>query len=119
MVKLQIPRPMNQQVQQMVQPQNLAFQQLQQQHLERLRMRQPSTPRPAMDMEKDRPTSQVSAENSLKLPVDASAINTSNTKQSQIQFRQQQLNAMSNLHAQSGNQFRQLTSVQIPQMQTP
>ncbi|KAE8701145.1 Transcription initiation factor TFIID subunit 8, putative isoform 2 [Hibiscus syriacus] len=33
----------------------------------------------------------------------------------QMQFRQQQLPAMSSMHSQSNNQFRQLTSPQIPQ----
>ncbi|KAF2285288.1 hypothetical protein GH714_042330 [Hevea brasiliensis] len=47
-----IPRQMHPQMQQMVNPQNLVYQQ---QQLERLRRRQSSTPRPAMDMDKDRP----------------------------------------------------------------
>lgn len=115
----QVPRQMHQQMQQMVQPQNLAFQQMQQQHLERSRMRQPSTPRPGMDMDKDRSMSQVNAENSSKLPMDANALNASNAKQSQMQFHQQQLNTMSNLQAQSSNQFKQSTPVQIPQMHSP
>lgn len=115
----QVPRQMHQQMQQMVQPQNLAFQQMQQQQLERSRMRQPSTPRPGMDMDKDRSISQVNAENSSKLPMDANALNASNAKQSQMQFHQQQLNTMSNLQAQSSNQFKQSTPVQIPQMHSP
>lgn len=118
-LKLQVPRQMHQQMQQMVQPQNLAFQQMQQQHLERSRMRQPSTPRPGMDMDKDRSMSQVNAENSSKLPMDANALNASNAKQSQMQFHQQQLNTMSNLQAQSSTQFKQSTPVQIPQMHSP
>ncbi|CAL5373918.1 unnamed protein product [Camellia sinensis] len=37
----------------------------------------------------------------------------------QLQFRQQQIAAMSNFHPEASNQFRQLASLQIPQVQTP
>ncbi|KAJ0041025.1 hypothetical protein Pint_27705 [Pistacia integerrima] len=110
----QIPRQMNQQIQQVVQPQNLALQ-LQQQHLERMRKRQPTNPHPGMDMDKDRPTVTAKVENSSELQMDANPLNAVNPRQSQMQFRQQ----LSNLHSKSSNQLRQLASVQIPQLQTP
>ncbi|XP_021273757.1 uncharacterized protein LOC110408930 [Herrania umbratica] len=109
-------RQMHPQMQQMVHPQNLTFQQ--QQQLERIRRRHPSTPRPVMDMDKDRPMVQVKIENPSELPMDSNAFNPINTRHPQMQFRQQQLAAISNLHAQPSNQFRQLMSPQIPQMQT-
>ncbi|KAF2285278.1 hypothetical protein GH714_042320 [Hevea brasiliensis] len=112
----QIPRQMHPQMQQMVNPQNLVYQQ---QQLERLRRRQSSTPRPAMDMDKDRPMVQVKIENPSELPMDGNAFNAIHSRHPQLQYRQQQLAAMSNLQAQSSNQFRQLTSMQVPQMQTP
>ncbi|XVF15307.1 hypothetical protein REPUB_Repub09cG0140100 [Reevesia pubescens] len=115
MVKLQMTRQMHpqmQQMQQMVHPQNLAFQQ---QQLERMRRHHPSTPRSAMDMDKDRPMVQVKIENPSELPMDSNAFNPINTRHQQMQFRQQQLAAISNLHELSGNQFRQLMSPQIPQ----
>ncbi|OAY35727.1 uncharacterized protein LOC110628554 isoform X2 [Manihot esculenta] len=110
----QISRPMHPQMQQMVLPQNLAFQQM-----ERMRRRQQSTPRPAMDMDKERPMVQVKIENPPDLPMDGNAFNSIQSRHPQLQFRQQQLAAMSNLQAQSSNQFRQLASMQVPQMQTP
>lgn len=109
-----MPRQMHPQMQQMVHSQNLAFQQ--QQQWDRMRRRQPATPRPGMDMDKDKPLVQVKLENPSELPLDSNAYNNINTRQ--IQFRQQQIAAMSNLHAQPGNQFRQLASLQIPQIQT-
>ncbi|XVE86876.1 hypothetical protein DITRI_Ditri18aG0071000 [Diplodiscus trichospermus] len=110
--------PQMQQLQQMIHPQNLTFQQ--QQHLDRMRRRHPSTPRPVMDMDKDRPMVQVKIENPSELPMDGNAFNTINTRHPQMQFRQHhQLAAISNMHAQSSNQFRQLMSPQIHQMQTP
>lgn len=115
-VMVQIPRQMHPQMQQMVHPQNLAFQQ---QQLERMRRRQPSTPRPVMDVDKDRPMVQVKIENPSELPMDGNAFNAIHSRHPQMQFRQQQIAAMSNLHAQSSNQLRQLASMQVPQMQTP
>lgn len=112
----QIPRQMHPQMQQMVHPQNLAFQQ-QQQQLERTRRRQPSTPRPGIDVDKDRSLVQVKVEAPSEL--DVSSFNPIHSRHPQMQFRQQQLAAMANLHAQSNNQLRQLTSLQVPQMQTP
>jgi hypothetical protein len=117
---LQIQRQMHPQMQQMVNPQN--FQQ--QQQLERMRRRPVTSPRPNMDMEKDRPLVQVKLENPSEMAVDGNAFNPMNPRhqqQLQQQLRQQQqIAAMSNMQQQPGyNQFRQLASMQIPQMQTP
>uniref|UniRef100_A0A6N2LR07 Bromodomain associated domain-containing protein n=1 Tax=Salix viminalis TaxID=40686 RepID=A0A6N2LR07_SALVM len=114
--QLQIPRQMHPQMQPMVHPQNFTFQQ--QQQLERMRRRQPSTPRPGMDMDKDKPLVQVKVENPPESPLDNNAFNAFHPRQPQMQFRQQHIAAMSNLHAQSTNQLRQLASLQVPQMQT-
>ncbi|THF98349.1 hypothetical protein TEA_022587 [Camellia sinensis var. sinensis] len=115
-VTLQIPRQMRPQMQQMVHPQNLAFQQ--QQQWERIRQRQPSTPRPGMDNIK--PLVEVKLENPAEFPIDSNALTAINARHHpQLQFRQQQIAAMSNFHPQSSNQFRQLASLQIPQVQTP
>lgn len=115
---------MNPHMQQIVHSQNLAFQQQQQQQLERMRRRQPATPRPAMEMDKDRPPVQVKIENQSDMSVDGNVYNNFNNRHPQMQFRQQQMSALSNLamssnvHAQSNNQFRQMASVQVPQVQT-
>ncbi|KAJ6907086.1 hypothetical protein NC651_017693 [Populus alba x Populus x berolinensis] len=115
--QLQIPRQMHTQMQPMVHSQNFTLQQ--QQQLERMRRRQPSTPRPGMDVDKDKPLVQVKVENPPELPLDNNAFNAFHSRQPQMQFRQhQQIAAMSNLHAQSNNQLRQLASLQVPQMQT-
>ncbi|CAN6983076.1 unnamed protein product [Brassica oleracea var. botrytis] len=120
----QIQRQMHPQMQQMVNPQSLQQQQL----LERMRKRQVTSPRPNMDMEKDRPLVQVKLENPSEMGVDGNAFNPMNPRhQQQIhqQFRQQQqqIAALSNMQQQQQqpgyNQFRQLASMQIPQMQTP
>lgn len=106
-------------MQQMVNPQN--FQQ--QQQLERMRRRPVTSPRPNMDMEKDRPLVQVKLENPPDMAVDGNAFNPMNPRhqqQMQQQLRQQQIAAMPNMQQQPGySQFRQLASMQIPQMQTP
>ncbi|VVB18139.1 unnamed protein product [Arabis nemorensis] len=99
------------------------FQQ-QQQQLERMRRRQVTSPRPNTEIEKDRPLVQVKLENPSEMAVDGNAFNTMNPRhqqQIQHQLRQQQIAAMSNLQQQQPgyNQFRQLASMQIPQMQTP
>lgn len=107
---LQIPR----QMQQMLSPQNLAYQQ---QQLELFRRRQASTLRPGMDMDKMRPMVQVKLENPDH-PIDNTTFNPVNMRHQQMQFRQQQMAAMSNMPSQSGNQFRQASSLQLPQMQT-
>lgn len=104
---------------------NLSFQQQQQQ----LRRRQATTPRGSvMMMDKDQqPMVDVKIENSMEsTQIDPAAFNALN-KQQQMQFRQQQLQqhlqqqqmTMGNHHAaQSGQQqFRQLQSAQIPQLQ--
>ncbi|KAG2696143.1 hypothetical protein I3760_07G044800 [Carya illinoinensis] len=114
----QMPRQMHPQMQQIVHPQNLAFQQQQQQQLDRLRRRQPSTPRPVMDMEKDKPMVQVKIENPAELPLDGNTFNSISARHAQIQFRPQQIAAMPNLHAQPGSQLRQIPSLQMPQIQT-
>lgn len=123
--KLQIQRQMHPQMQQMVNPQSL---QQQQQLLERMRKRQVTSPRPDMGMEKDRPLVQVKLENPSEMAVDGNAFNPMNPRhqqQMQQQFRQQQqIAALSNMQQQQQqqqpgyNQFRQLASMQIPQMQT-
>ncbi|TYH38288.1 hypothetical protein ES332_D12G100300v1 [Gossypium tomentosum] len=112
--QLQMTRQMHPQMQQMVHPQNLTFQQ--QQQFDRMMRRHPSTARPVMDMvDKDRPLVQVKLETPSELPMDNNAFNPMNTRHQQMQFRQQQFAAMSNLHSQPNNQFRQLMSPQIPQ----
>lgn len=113
-------RQMHPQMQQMIHSQNMVFQQQQQHHqqqqLERMRRHTASTPRPAMDMDKERPLVQVKIENQ-DLPIDG---NTFTSRHPQMQFRQQQqqMAAMSNFHSQSGAQFRQMGSLQVPSMQT-
>ncbi|PIA56212.1 hypothetical protein AQUCO_00700517v1 [Aquilegia coerulea] len=112
----QILRQMNPQMQMGIpQPQNLAFQQ--QQQWERMRRRQTSAPRAGMNLEKDRPIVEVKLENIADSPMDANAFAPSNNRHPQMQFRQQAA-AMPNLHAQSGHQFRQLSPLQVPQLQT-
>ncbi|KAL6227632.1 hypothetical protein ACLB2K_001589 [Fragaria x ananassa] len=105
-----------QQMQQMAQSKNLPFQQ--QQQIERMRRRQPSTPRAGMDMVQERPMVQVKIEAPSELPMDSNAFNNFNNRNPQMQIRQQQIPAMSNptmqnVPAQSGNQFRQTQIAQI------
>lgn len=105
-----------QQMQQMAQSKNLPFQQ--QQQIERMRRRQPSTPRAGMDMVQERPMVQVKIEAPSELPMDSNAFNNFNNRNPQMQIRQQQIPAMSNptmqnVPAQSGNQFRQTQITQI------
>ncbi|KAM3281812.1 hypothetical protein P3S67_027459 [Capsicum chacoense] len=107
--------------QQMFNPQNLTPQQ--QQQLERMRRRQQLTPRPGMSMnmntEKDRPLVEVKLEHPTDFPMDSNAFNAMTARQSQMQqFRQQQI-AMSSPYAQNTNQFRPMSSLQIPQVQSP
>uniref|UniRef100_A0A5B7AW21 Bromodomain associated domain-containing protein n=1 Tax=Davidia involucrata TaxID=16924 RepID=A0A5B7AW21_DAVIN len=91
------------------------------QQWDRMRRGQPSTPRPGMNMsmEKERPLVEVKIENPSDFPMDSNAFTTINTRHPQLQFRQPQIAAMSNFQAQSGNQFKQLASLQIPQVQMP
>ena len=117
-------RQMHPQMQQMIHSQNMALhqQQPQQQQLERMRRRAAAaTPRPAMDIDKERPLVQVKIENQ-DLPLDGNNAFTSRHPQIQ-QFRQQQqqqqIAAMSNFHPQSGTQFRHMGSLQIPSIQSP
>lgn len=99
-----MPRQMHPQMQQMVHPQ--AFQQ-QQLVLEKMRRRQTATaPRAIVEVNKDRPLLQVKVENT-ELPMDGNALNALNVRHPQMQLRQQQIAAMSNIHATPGNQFRQ------------
>lgn len=116
-------RELHPHLQHMVQPQNLTLQQQQQ----LMRRRQPpTTQRPIMNanmgfnnsnMDKERPMLQVKIENTTDFPIDNTF--TMNSRQSQMQLRQQQMTAMSALQAQAqaGNQFRSLASLQVPQMQ--
>lgn len=109
-------RQMHPQMQQMLHSQNIAFHQQQQ-----MRRRAVAT-RPSMDIDKERPLVQVKIENQ-DLPIDGNAFTS---RHPQMQFRpqpqqqqQQQMAAMSNFHSQSGSQFRQMGSLQIPSMQSP
>ncbi|KAI3665105.1 hypothetical protein L6452_43723 [Arctium lappa] len=121
----QFPRQMHNQMvhslqQQMVHP-------MQQQQWDRMRSRQPSTPRPVMNMsgnmnvdnESQRSMVEVKLENPPEFPMDnnAAAFATMNYRNPQMQFRQQQFAAISAFQAQTGNQFRPMASVQIPQLQ--
>uniref|UniRef100_A0A2P2JFZ0 Bromodomain associated domain-containing protein n=1 Tax=Rhizophora mucronata TaxID=61149 RepID=A0A2P2JFZ0_RHIMU len=110
----QSPLQLPQQMQQMVHSPNPA---IQQQHFERMRKRQPPTTRPGIDMDKDRPLVRVKLENPSELNLD-NAFNPVHNRHPQMQFCQQQIAAMPSLHSQSSNQLRQLTSLQVPQMQT-
>ncbi|KAL3630139.1 hypothetical protein CASFOL_023123 [Castilleja foliolosa] len=119
----QIPRQMSPQMHQMNSPQHLAFQQ-QQQQWERMRRRQQSTPRPGMSMnnnnmdkEQQQPLVQVKMENPSDFPLDTTnSFTTMNSRQQQL--RQQQLAAISALHA-NNNAFRPMTPHHIPQIQSP
>ncbi|KAH1043892.1 hypothetical protein AAZX31_09G182300 [Glycine max] len=120
--QVQMQRQMHPQMQQMIHSQNMALhqQQPQQQQLERMRRRAAAaaaTPRPAMDIDKERPVVQVKIENQ-DLPLDGNAF-TSRHPQMQQFRQQQQIAAMSNFHPQSGTQFRQMGSLQIPSIQSP
>lgn len=108
-------RQIHPQMQQLFNSHNLAFQQQQQQQLERMRSHQP-TPRAAMDISKERPLVKVKLENPSDLPNDG---NSFNSRHPQMQFRQQQLAALSGFHSQSNPQFRQMGSLQIPQIHSP
>ncbi|XP_015074705.1 uncharacterized protein LOC107018677 isoform X1 [Solanum pennellii] len=113
---------LTQQQQQLINSQNLTPQQ--QQHLERLRRRQQLTPRPGMSMnmniDKDRPLVEVKLEHPTDFPMDNNAFNAMTARQPQMQqFRQQQIAAMSSPYAQNTNQFRPMSSLQIPQVQSP
>ncbi|KAL1536775.1 putative cyclin-dependent serine/threonine-protein kinase isoform X1 [Salvia divinorum] len=131
----QMLRQMSPQMQQMNNPQYLAFQQ-QQQQWERMRRRQQqqqqlqqqqqqqqqSTPRPGMNMnmsiDKDRPLVQVKMEAPSDFPLDTNTFTSMNPRQPQL--RQQQLAAISSFHAQANNNaFRPMTSLQIPQIHSP
>ncbi|XP_060213148.1 uncharacterized protein LOC132640551 [Lycium barbarum] len=111
---------MQQQMQQMINSGNLTPQQLQ----NLVRRRQQLTPRPGMSMnmniDKDRPLVDVKLEHPTDFPMDNNAFNAMAARQPQMQqFRQQQIAAMSSPYAQNTNQFRPMTSLQIPQVQSP
>ncbi|KAF8017597.1 hypothetical protein BT93_H2704 [Corymbia citriodora subsp. variegata] len=109
----QMPRQMTAQMQHLMNSHNLTFHQL---DLLR-RQRASSSPRPVVDFDKSRPMVQVKIENPSDSPIDGSnAFNAMRHPQMQ-QFRQQQLAAMSSLHAQHNNQFRPMSTLQMPQMQ--
>ncbi|CAA0812533.1 Unknown protein [Striga hermonthica] len=142
----QILRQMSPQIQQMNNPQYLAYQQ--QQQWERMRRRQQqSTPRPGITMnanmnmnnpnlamnsagmnmngvnmnvnDKERPLAQVKMENPPDFPMDANAFATMNSRHPQLQhMRQQQLASISSMHA-NNNSFRPMAPHQIPQIQSP
>lgn len=118
---IQIPRQLHPQLQQMISSQNLTFQQHQQ--WERMKRRQQSTPRPGMNMnvnmDKDRPMVEVKVENPSDFPMDNSTLATMNSRHPQLQQLQQQQIAALTYHAQTSNQFRPMSSLQIPQMQSP
>lgn len=101
----------------MMLPQNLAFQQQQQQQWNKMQRRQPSTPRASGLASENRPMVNVKIENPSELPMD-SMLSAINKQQQNMQFRQQQM-AMANQHPQSSQQLKQLASLQIPQVQTP
>ncbi|KAK3021315.1 hypothetical protein RJ639_045823 [Escallonia herrerae] len=113
----QIARQMHPQMQQMFNPQSLAFQQ--QQQWDRMPRRQQSAPRPVVSSSKERPLVEVKVENQSDFPTDSNVFSTINSSHPQLQYRQQQIAAMSSLHAQSGNQFRPLASLQIPHVLSP
>ncbi|KAL5988453.1 hypothetical protein ACLOJK_036217 [Asimina triloba] len=98
----------------MLHPHNVA---LQQQQWSKLQRRQPSTPRgaPTMASDKDRPMVEVKLENNPEMPMDSTFGAIS---RQQLHLRHQQM-AMANHHAQPGHQLKQLSSLQIPQLQTP
>ncbi|KAJ8540141.1 hypothetical protein K7X08_026530 [Anisodus acutangulus] len=113
---------MHPQMQQMINSGNLTPQQLQQ--LERMRRRQQLTPRPGMgimNIDKERPLVEVKLEHPTDFPMDNTAFNAMTARQPQMQqqFRQQQIAAMSSAYAQNTNQFRPMSSLQIPQVQSP
>ncbi|KAH0470211.1 hypothetical protein IEQ34_001769 [Dendrobium chrysotoxum] len=109
----QLQRQMHSQMN-MLHPQNIAFQQQQQQQWDKLRRQQVSTPRSMMIMDKDQPMADVKIENIMEGPIDTNTFNA--LSKQQMQLRQQQM-AMANHPTQSGQHFKQLQSIQIPQLQ--
>uniref|UniRef100_A0A7N0TJH3 Bromodomain associated domain-containing protein n=2 Tax=Kalanchoe fedtschenkoi TaxID=63787 RepID=A0A7N0TJH3_KALFE len=113
----QIPRAIHPHMQQL-QSQTIAFQH--QQQWDRMRRRQAPNPRPGADQ-----LVQVKLENTSDLPIDGNMLTAMNNRNNpRMQFRQQQLAAMSNFQAQqANNQFRQMASLplQAPpqQVQSP
>lgn len=98
---------------QMLNPQNLAFQQ----HQQLLRQRQMSAPRGSVVMmDKDQPMVDVKVENVMESQA-GSMFNALNKQQLQHLQLRQQMNT-SNQHAQQSQQFKQISNVQLPQLQT-
>ncbi|KAL9659252.1 hypothetical protein QQ045_024057 [Rhodiola kirilowii] len=112
----QMPRAMHPQMQQLAaQSQSIAFQH--QQQWDRMRRRQAPSPRPDQLV-------QVKLESSSDFPIDGNILNTMSNRHPRMQFRQQQLAAMSNFQAQQPNhQFRQMASLPLQathqQVQSP
>ncbi|KAG6517948.1 uncharacterized protein LOC122056261 [Zingiber officinale] len=100
---------------QMLNPQNLAFQQ----HQQQLLRRQMSAPRGSVVMmDKDQPMVDVKVENVMESPA-GSMFNALNKQQLQLQHLQlRQQMGMSNQHAPPSQQFKQISNVQLPQLQT-
>ncbi|KAH7661891.1 hypothetical protein IHE45_15G094300 [Dioscorea alata] len=104
----------------MLHPQNLTFQQQQQQRQlqqwEKMkRLAASNAHRPIMStLDKDQTMADVKLENMMDSPMDSTSF--SNLNKQQMQFRQQQM-MMSNHHAQAGQQFKQLPPVQLSQLQ--
>lgn len=113
----QVPRPMQSQMQQqMMHPHNLTQQQ--QQLIRMRRAAQVSSPRPAMNMDNDRPLVEVKVEKT-DIPMDNNAFSMMNTRQQLPHMRQQQIvPPMQRFQPQTGAQYRQLSPLQMAQMQT-
>lgn len=116
----QVPRPMQSQIQQ--QMMHSLTPQQQQQLLRMRRAAQVSSPRPAMNMDNDRPLVEVKVEKT-DMPMDNNAFSMMNARQQQLQqlqhMRQQQLvPPIQRFQPQTGAQFRQLSPLQMAQMQT-
>lgn len=111
----QFQRQMHPQMNMLLHPQNIAFQQ-QQQQWDKLRRRQASTPRGSMmAVDKDSPMAEVKIESVTEGPTEANTFGSINKQQ--MQMRQQQM-AMGNQPGQSAQQhFKQLQSIQVPQLQ--
>ncbi|KAL4180187.1 hypothetical protein AMTRI_Chr13g90860 [Amborella trichopoda] len=131
-----IPQPIQQPVR-TIQPQHQAFLQGQQTqrhpqmqvlhtqnqaaqpHWDRLRRKQPLTPRGSnVGLERERPTVEVKVENSTDLPIDYAYGANQLIKQNQFQWKQQQLQLkLQPQQQQQQQQFKHLASLQIPHAQ--
>ncbi|XP_071702526.1 uncharacterized protein [Rutidosis leptorrhynchoides] len=125
----QMINPLQQQQQQQLQQQQMLNPLQQQQQWDRMRRRQPATPRGVMNMggnmnmdnndsQSQRSMVEVKLENPPEFPMDNNTgFSTINYRTPQMQFRQQQFAALSAYQSQSNNQFRPMASAQIPQLQ--